>query len=707
MTSAKIIPGVYYEEIQDSVVDIQALPSGVVGIVGTADSGPLNTPTKLNSWEEFISIFGGWRDELTGPKSFLAVRKQGATGIYFSRIAGSTKSQAKRDFYQSNAVKASLSFPIRGVRADNTTVAPGVAAYIALMDTQGAPTVALTLTAIEVGVSEEAITVTVTPGSTGGYSNIVIAKPGFTTETYANVRVKNGDAFDAVALINLHSVLVRASRGTDNQTLDDIAATPLDHGVDGTETSVIFTAKQAGVLGNSIDVRITHGTDAGHVTVLVLMNGTSELYENVRLNGTGNRNLVALINANSSIVTVTQVAQGSYGQEGNPKTGSYDLIGGTAVTTAFTLTAKEYGKWGNSLKVSISNAIPAGYNITIFENSTVLEQFTKVLQADVVSTLNTSAYVTATVGTMGPLEQVLSVGLLSGDNGATTTDSDYIGAVNADGTKTGLYAMANIDVVTIMVAAQQSSAGINQVLVQLAEDAGDRISILSLQRIGTLEQIESAALITDSKVAVQAWPWKVVAHPVDGTDLVLTPAEFLAGTIAASKLGSSPSNKAIKWAYRDDVEFAPTSNEIARLIQARIIPAARKRSTLNPTGRYVWMAGITTTSSVYNKDRQIAIIAPYLNIVEGLLEGLDPYVSELNTPYLRASVRYSATSFLRSYEKTGILTRFSFVCDGTNNLEADARSGYLYCDVELYFAYPADYIILRVKKDPAGNISAA
>jgi len=41
MTStAKVIPGVYYEEIQDNIVDIQALPSGIVGIVGTADSGP-------------------------------------------------------------------------------------------------------------------------------------------------------------------------------------------------------------------------------------------------------------------------------------------------------------------------------------------------------------------------------------------------------------------------------------------------------------------------------------------------------------------------------------------------------------------------------------------------------------------------------------------------------------------------------------------
>jgi len=574
------------------------------------------------------------------------------------------------------------------------------------MDDQAIPTIAATITALEVGVSEHTISVTVTPGSTGGYSNIVIAKPGFTTETYSNVRVKNGDAFDLVSLINLNSLLVRATRGSDDQTLADIAATNLADGVDGTENSVTFIAKQSGTGGNGIDVRVTHGTDLGHVNVLVLMGATSEFYENVRINGTGNRNLVALINATSSIVTVTQVAPGGYGQEGNPKTGSYDLASGTAATTAFTLTAKQYGKWGNSIKVSIANAIPSGYNITIFENNTVLEQYLKILQADVVATLNTSAHVVAVAGTVGPLEEVSSVGLLNGDNGATTTDSDYIGAVNADGTKTGLYALGNIDEVTIMVAAQQSSAAINQALVQIAEDSGDRIAILSLQRTGNLETIEAAAMMTDSKVAAQAWPWKVAAHPVDGSDVVLTPAEFLAGTIAAGKLGASPSNKDIKWAYRDDVEFSPTSNEIARLIQARIIPAARKRSTLNPTGRYVWMAGITTSSSVYNKDKQIAIIAPYLNIVEGLLEGLDPYVSELNTPYLRASVRYSASAFLRGYEKNGVLTKFAFVCDATNNAEADARSGYLYCDVELYFAYPADFIILRVKKDPAGSITA-
>ena len=61
MTSAKIIPGVYYEEIDDTVVSIPQLPSGVVGIVGTADKGPLNKPIRCSNWEEFIQYFGGWR----------------------------------------------------------------------------------------------------------------------------------------------------------------------------------------------------------------------------------------------------------------------------------------------------------------------------------------------------------------------------------------------------------------------------------------------------------------------------------------------------------------------------------------------------------------------------------------------------------------------------------------------------------------------
>lgn len=705
-TSDKTIPGVYYEEIEDSAVDIQALPSGIIGIVGTADAGPLNTPTKLNSWEEFIATFGGWRDELTGPKSFMAARRQGATSIYFSRIASSTKAQAAADFYQSGAAKAAITLAARCVKSDNTTISPAVCGYLELQNST--PATVVRLTALEAGVSEEAINITITSGNPSGYSNVVIAKSGFTSEAYANVRVKSGDAFDLVTLINQNSKLVRATRVLDDQTLANISAVALDNAVDGTVNSVKFEAKQSGTAGNNIDVKVTHGTDVGYVDIQVISGSLTELYENVRVNGNGNRNLVAVINASSAIVTVTQIADPSYGQEGNPKTGTYDLAAGTDATKAFTLTANDYGKWGNSLRLTIEAAVPTGYNVTLLEGSTVLEQFTKVAYDDIVTTLNTSNYVTATAGTLGALEVVSRVALVSGDNGATTADADYIGTTLANGTKTGILALGDIDEITIMIAAQQSSSAINQALVALAEEKGDRIAVISLPRTSSdLDVIEAAAIQTDSKVAVQAWPWKIVSHPVTSEDLILSPAEFLAGTIAAGSINASPSNKAIKWAYRDEIEYSPMSNEIARLINARVVPAARKRSTLNPTGRYVWMAGITTSTSTQNKDKQVAIIMPYLNIVEGLIEGLDPFVSELNTPYLRASIRYSANNYLKNFVKNGTLTKFAFICDGTNNTDADARNGYLYCDVELYFAYPADKIILRVKKDPSGTISAA
>jgi len=700
--TTRIIPGVYYEEIEDNVVSINQLPSGVVGIVGTADKGPLNTPTRITSWEQFIQVFGGWRDELTGPASYLSVRRQGVEEIYFSRIAGSTKAKAAQDFNQAGSVKATYTLPTRAGGA-------GVESTLTLQD-DGA-TDLITITAIEAGVSEDSIQITITDGTSVGYSNVSIAKTGFNTETYSNVRVKTGDSRDLTALINNNSKLVTAVALADDETLANIAATPLAGGADSGLDSISITAKQAGTEGNSITVKVDHGDTAGRVNVLITDGTTSELFEDVYLDGVGNRNLVAIINATSSLVTAEQIATTGTGPDNNPHTQvATALVGGTAATVAFTLTAAEYGKYGDSLKVSITAAISGGYNIILVDATTnaVLETYTNVPFADVVTTINASSeYVVATAGTLAALEEVDSVYLAAGDNGATTVDSDYIGTVDANGNRTGLYALSGVDVITMQVAAQQSSTAINQANVSICESEGDRTAIISLPKDSTLAEVKTKAALTDSKITQQAWPWKVATHPVTGEDLVLAPAEFLAGTLCANKVNSSPSNKAILWAYRDYKEFGPNSNEMAELIQARVVPSARKKSTLDPTGRFVWMSGLTTTSSVHNKDKQISVIRPFLNIVEGIVEGLDPYVSENNTPYLRAAVRYSSKRYLEGYVKSGTLSSYSLKCDASNNTEEDSRNGYLYVDIDLYFTYPADFITLRVKRDPAGNIEAA
>lgn len=61
-----VTPGVYFEAV-DAPPDVRALRTDIAAFVGIAERGPLNTPTRVESWEQFVSAFGGLQ-----PYAFLA-----------------------------------------------------------------------------------------------------------------------------------------------------------------------------------------------------------------------------------------------------------------------------------------------------------------------------------------------------------------------------------------------------------------------------------------------------------------------------------------------------------------------------------------------------------------------------------------------------------------------------------------------------------
>jgi phage tail sheath protein FI len=62
MPSALTYPGVYIEEVPSAVRTITGVPTSITAFVGRAWKGPLDTPTKVNSFADYDRIFGGlWR----------------------------------------------------------------------------------------------------------------------------------------------------------------------------------------------------------------------------------------------------------------------------------------------------------------------------------------------------------------------------------------------------------------------------------------------------------------------------------------------------------------------------------------------------------------------------------------------------------------------------------------------------------------------
>ena len=53
-------PGVYEEKETKKVRPLQLVKTGVAGFIGIAQKGPLHSVQHLNSWNDFVRIFGGF-----------------------------------------------------------------------------------------------------------------------------------------------------------------------------------------------------------------------------------------------------------------------------------------------------------------------------------------------------------------------------------------------------------------------------------------------------------------------------------------------------------------------------------------------------------------------------------------------------------------------------------------------------------------------
>src|SRR6266508_1003944 len=59
MATAPTYPGVYIEEVPSGVRTITGVPTSITAFVGFARRGPVNAPTRLQSFAEYERMFGG------------------------------------------------------------------------------------------------------------------------------------------------------------------------------------------------------------------------------------------------------------------------------------------------------------------------------------------------------------------------------------------------------------------------------------------------------------------------------------------------------------------------------------------------------------------------------------------------------------------------------------------------------------------------
>ncbi|MCG8400731.1 MAG: phage tail sheath protein [Firmicutes bacterium] len=163
-----------------------------IGLVGTFSKGPLNEPVLIGSLDQAVSIFGGYKDGLTGYLSLLAAFAQGANDFYVIRVGSSSIASAT----------------------------------LTLVDSVGADAVAIT--ANTPGAWGNDITVAVATGTTAGTFKLIITR-GNQQETFDNLTLDNVGA--------IASQWIKAEKGAGAAQIPaNIASTPLTGGDDGAVT---------------------------------------------------------------------------------------------------------------------------------------------------------------------------------------------------------------------------------------------------------------------------------------------------------------------------------------------------------------------------------------------------------------------------------------------------------------------------------------
>ncbi|NKI39909.1 phage tail sheath family protein [Streptomyces physcomitrii] len=87
-------PGVYVEEVASGSRPIEGVGTSVAAFVGLAPAGPLNEPTLVTNWTQYVAAFGDFTDGYYLAHSVYGFFNNGGTAAYVVRVGGSAAGAA-------------------------------------------------------------------------------------------------------------------------------------------------------------------------------------------------------------------------------------------------------------------------------------------------------------------------------------------------------------------------------------------------------------------------------------------------------------------------------------------------------------------------------------------------------------------------------------------------------------------------------------
>jgi phage tail sheath protein FI len=240
-------PGVYVQETLNPVQSVVGPNSDSYGaFIGANDRGPVNTPTLVTSWSQYVTLFGQWNTTASNdlPLAIYMFFANGGNACYVVRVIGASSASALRN----------------------------------LNDRAGTPLATLRLTAANAGIWGNDVNVSITNSNSNNLFDLTVYYGGNTdseiVEKFTDLSMTSTNTRYAPSVINNGSKFVIAldlnnatTGGTKNPSV--ITNQSLSGGLNGSAVSTITTYTYFDTVLQSLVLNVPGFTDASTVNAAI------------------------------------------------------------------------------------------------------------------------------------------------------------------------------------------------------------------------------------------------------------------------------------------------------------------------------------------------------------------------------------------------------------------------------------------------------
>lgn len=383
--------------------------------------------------------------------------------------------------------------------------------------------------------------------------------------------------------------------------------------------------------------------------------------------------------------------------------------------------AKNAGRWGNNLNVSITNSITAGYfDITVYYNgstdSDIVETFTQLSM-----TASDGRYA---ISTVNPLSNYIVLTDLNSANTGSTRNPAVVSNQTLAGGTTGNAvsvteigsALGTLDVIRqslILNIPGQTAANVVNTAINYAEGRDDIFVVIDGIDDSPTNQLALSASYTASSLGAVYYPPLVIADPTlalgAGTGRTLTVG---AGGAVVGLISSTDASRGVFKAP------AGLQARLAGVVSTRQLTNSQL-DTLNtaaapvnairyiPGSGYVVM-GARTLKAGYI-DKYVPVRRSLIYLRKSLIDLTEFAIFEPNNEQLWRRLTASCSSFLTQFWSEGGLRggspaeAFFVKCDAENNPQYLIDNGEVHIEVGVALQRPAEFVVIKIGQFDGGT----